>query len=390
MTEKKNELQVILDEQGLDEANSKAIIEAFGGPFEEAGAILANFSKDENGVLVPGKTVVSVTDESDIEGMTKARTDRLILKNARTTLEKNRKELKADINKQAKAIDNVANFAKSVIEPAEKYLQLQENFAKIKQEQEAEKKRADRLTKLSGFSVDTSIYNIDLMTDEAFADLLIRLQKDVDHAAQVEQKRIELEAEEEEKRIKAQAEIQAENDRLKKEAEEKEKRNELIRDRINMVTSLGLTWIAELNCYVMEELQVSPDQIKEYKKEDFQKVLDGITHVISEKLRIKNEEESKARAKAEEDSIEREKLQKAENDRLAAEAKAKKESDEAERTKLLAPDKEKVKDYIKTVAGSVVSYLPAVKSPDAMTILNDFQHKIQNAINQAMDQVEKL
>lgn len=205
-----NKLQIIFAEQGIDKPNIERLVEAFGGPFDEVGQVLATYRE------------VVVADENDAEGMATARQMRLQLKKARTTVENKRKELKADIVKQGRAIDSVARFVKENIEPAEAYLERQEKYAEIKQAERAAALRAERIAKLSAYTSDFSLYNLDDMNSEQFASLLDTLK--VQHEAKLaEEKRLEDERLAKEKAEAEEAErIRAENERLKTEAAERD------------------------------------------------------------------------------------------------------------------------------------------------------------------------
>lgn len=216
------DLQVIISEQGIEESDAKRLAEAFGGPFQEAGSILLNFSINSKKELVPSKDAVKVTEEDDLEGMKKAREQRLILKKARTTVENKRKELKDNIVKQGNAIDAVARFVKEQIKPAEDYLKLQEEFAGIKAMERAAAKKAERIEKLSQYSDNLSLYNLDDINDEQFDELLSTLKSQheakIAEAKRIEEERIARERAEAEEREK----IKLENERLKAEAESRE------------------------------------------------------------------------------------------------------------------------------------------------------------------------
>jgi colicin import membrane protein len=205
-----SELQVILKEQGVATENAKQLLEAFGAPFEEAGEILQDYQ------------TIKVESEDDTDAMAEARAKRLALKKVRTTVENKRKELKSDIVKAGKAIDSVAKFVKEVITPAEDYLQLQEDFVKIKQQKELDERRAARLFELGGLVEDPSVYNIDALDDEQYVELVERLtqeKSDREAAAKLaEEVRLKEEAAEKAR----QAEITAENERLKAEAVKRE------------------------------------------------------------------------------------------------------------------------------------------------------------------------
>lgn len=206
-----SELQVILKEQGVATENAKQLLEAFGAPFEEAGAILQNYQE------------IKVKDESDIAAMEEAKEKRLALKKVRTTVENKRKELKTDIVKAGKAIDSVARFVKEVITPAEEYLKTQEDFVKIKQENERLKIREERLGRLADLTETPDIYDLDNMNDEQFKALVGQLEHDRLMAKMaLEREEKERQAAEEAERAR-QAAIEEENLKLKAEAEERER-----------------------------------------------------------------------------------------------------------------------------------------------------------------------
>lgn len=208
------QLEVILREQQLETNAASALLEAFGAPFEEAGEILADYQ------------LIKVESEDDKKTMTEARTKRLALKRVRTTVENRRKELKADIVKQGRAIDSVARFVKEVISPAEEYLQLQEDYAAIKAKERADALLAEREGKLRDYVEDITVYDLAKMTDEQFQTLL-----DTEKANyQARQEAVRKAQEEAEAAAKAEAErqaqIEAENARLRAEAEAERKRRE--------------------------------------------------------------------------------------------------------------------------------------------------------------------
>jgi len=206
-----SELQVILKDQGVAADKSKAIIEAFGGPFQEAGEILADY-----------KNIV-VRGEDDTETMKTAKAHRLVLKKARTTVEKNRKALKEDIVKQGRAIDGVAKFVKDTIVPAEEYLQTQEDYVKIQEELRISKLKEERSAVLLEFTDDLSLYKITEMTELQFESLVKDLQDAKIAAAKAEADAAKAEAERIEKERLERIELEKENARLREEAEAKEK-----------------------------------------------------------------------------------------------------------------------------------------------------------------------
>lgn len=305
---RENQLTVILEEQAVGEANAQRLLEAFGAPFEEAGEILADYQ------------TIKVTDESDTATMAEARKKRLALKNVRVAVEKKRKELKEDIVKQGRAIDSVARFVKEVITPAEAYLQLQEDYAKIKAQERAAAIKAKRIEELSKYA-DPQLYNLDAMDEEQFSTLVADLKNQAEERAEAERKaEIERKAAEEAER-KRQAEIAAEYDRLKKEAEERE---------------------AELA-----------------------------------KQRAKAEEERRAR-----EALEAEQ-RRLEAEKEAALARERAEREEAERAAKAAPDKQKLLTFAQAIATIRAEKLPQVITERAQAIVDDIDealHHIEKAI----------
>ena len=216
---KQVQLQTIIEEQGITKSGMHPLIEAFGAPFTEAGEVLADYES------------IKVKDELDLATMAKAREARLILKKARTTVENNRKELKADIVKQGKAIDNIARFVKEQIEPAEKYLETQEKYAELKAAARQAEIKAKRVEQLSQYVDDISIFNLDEMTDERFEVVLESAKSQKEAEIALEKKREEERLETERKEREEQERIRLENEKLRKEAEEREKAEKAEREK---------------------------------------------------------------------------------------------------------------------------------------------------------------
>jgi len=309
-----DQLQVILDEQNVAQENAKQLIEAFGAPFTEAGEILSTY-KD-----------IAVTDESQKDLMAEAREKRLILKKIRTGVEAKRKELKENSLRTGKAIDGVARYIKENIEPAEEYLELQEKFAEIKEAERAAVVKAERIERLSKYTDDLSVYNLDIMQEETFDKLLADLKAAYD--ARVAKEKEEAEAVEKARlaEVERQKAIEAENAKLKADAEEREKALEAERKE-------AAAKQAEADAIRDKELQAERDKVEAERKK---------------------REEIEAEQK--------EALAKAEAERQAAE--------EAERQSLLAPDKEKLLTFSDALEIIRREKLPAVKTKQAQDVVN--------------------
>jgi hypothetical protein len=312
---KENQLQVILKEQNIEKESATAIVKAFGGPFEEAGEILATYKS------------IEVTDESQTDLMLQARSKRLALKKARTTVETNRKALKEDIVKQARAIDSIARFVKESIQPAEEYLEQQEKFAEIKRAERAAQLKAERVEKLMQYTDDISVYNLSVMSNDQFNTLLNTLK--AQHEAKLaEEKRIEAERIAKEKSEAEERErVRKENERLKKEAEERE--------------------------------AVAAKERAEAEKREA-------------KLRAEREAEQRAaQARLDEERKKREAIE-AEQRKAREEAEIEqRRKEEEERWALLAPDKNKLTNFSLALEQIRLQKLPSVKTKQAQDIVNN-------------------
>lgn len=322
-----NKLQVILKEQEIDENDVKKLVKAFGGPFDEVGEILSKYKE------------IEVTSEDDKEGMAKARELRLALKKARTTIENSRKDLKADIVKQGRAIDSVARLVKEEIEPAEAYLETQEKFAELKEAERKATLKAERTNKLMAFTDDISFYNLDEMNDEQFNTLLATLktqkENEVAEAKKAEEARLAQEKKDAEER-EAQ---RLENERLKKEAEQRE---------------------------------------AEQAKKD--------AEARAERERIEKESAEKlAKERAERQKLEDEKAE-----REAEEKKKEAEAEKARLAELNAGDKEKIHKFAQALSVIRAEKIPAVKNAKAQTITIMIDRKISELIKEIQDQLETL
>lgn len=319
-----NQLQVILDEQGVAQDNARQLIAAFGAPFEEAGVILADYR------------TIEVTQEDQFDLMAEARSKRLALKEVRVGVEKKRKELKEDSLRTGRAIDSVARFVKEAIEPAEEYLELQEKFAEIRQAERAAAVKSERVAKLSQYTSDLSIYNLDALDEAQFDSLLagLKAQKEADEAAAKKAETERLAATEAEKR--RQAEIEAENIRLKAEADKREK--EAIVERTKLQAEADKKLAAE-------------------------------------------------RAIADTERQKRESLEAAQREREEFEARSKADAEETQRQALLAPDKEKLLAFASMID---LIDLPALASKDAQAVLNNVEDLLAKVSNYIRGNVKGL
>ena len=255
---------------------------------------------------------IKVTNIGQTATMGEARQERLALREIRIAKEKVRKQVKEDALREGKAIDKIANFLDSVIEPMEKYLLDQEEYGKRLQEKVQAEQRDLRMCEFGKY-IEFLPPGVDLGTiaEEEHAKHL-HMAKALWEAREAEQNRIENERIEREKREAAEREaMRAENERLRKEAAEQ----------------------AEI--LAKERAEVERLRAEQEAKEQ------------AERERIAAEN----RAKMEADNAERERLRKEQAEKEAKEKAA-----------MEAPDKEKLVSYANELHACMKPYHFATQS----------------------------
>jgi hypothetical protein len=155
----------------IDELIGTGLIEKTKGDyikekFEDFTQAIEEWSEKANAIVV--------TEESQKELMAEAREGRLLLKAKRIEVEKTRKSLKEQSLSEGRLIDSVAKYLTSLIEPAEKHLELQEKFIEIQEQNKRIQLKADRTELLLPYKdvIDPNSIQLDLITDEAFTTIL--------------------------------------------------------------------------------------------------------------------------------------------------------------------------------------------------------------------------
>lgn len=170
-------VQVVNIEQGLIDSglqikDAKQLLTAYGMPLVRVGELLAQYES------------IVVSDVNDQATMQRAREMRLELKGYRVDIKKRHDTLKADVLRQAQAIDFVERTARNFIEPAEKYLEAQEKYAENLAKERALKKLAERKAELLKYTDNIAPYEAGLLalSDEDFEYLVMDLQKAKENA----------------------------------------------------------------------------------------------------------------------------------------------------------------------------------------------------------------
>jgi len=128
---KEDKLAVIVKDSGLETTKAKEVLEQFGDYFK----IADEWEKKAK--------MIVVNDVSQKADMQMARVGRLFLRDKINDVEKFRKQLKDQYVRGGRAVDTVAHFLKDLMIPTRDYLHEQENFIKIKQAEETERKRLE-------------------------------------------------------------------------------------------------------------------------------------------------------------------------------------------------------------------------------------------------------
>jgi len=176
-----NQLQIIVDESGLEKSKAQIILDKFTDYFEVA----AKWEKEAKELVV--------TDASQTEIIEKAAVGRKILSGKRIELEKTRKLMKENSLREGQAIDGISKTLKALIIPLEDYLKQQECFVQI-----AKAKKDEEILRLAHAKEEE--------------DRLAREKAEMVEAARL----FEIERKEQER-------VRRENEKLKKEIEEKDR-----------------------------------------------------------------------------------------------------------------------------------------------------------------------
>lgn len=204
------EIVVIVNETGLGNPQADFILSKFK-PLAENAKKLIEESND-----------INVTDVSQVDEMSRARSLRLSLKDIRVEADKTRKALKEDVVKYGNTVQGVYNVIKENIEPIEKKLEEQETFIERIKQAEAAALKKQRANLLSKYVEDISLYNYEALFPEAF-DALVASVKDSWEQDQRAMKEKEEERVAKEKAEKEENErIKIEHDRLLKEKKERD------------------------------------------------------------------------------------------------------------------------------------------------------------------------
>ncbi len=329
------ELGKIIGTSGLEPSKGKYLLDKFNGFF----AIADDWKKKAASIVV--------TSAEQKAEMQMARTGRLFLREKRLEVEKARKELKEESLRESQTIDSVAKVLKNLIEPIESYLDKQEHFVEIREEEEREARKAKRSKELESLGMVPALYDLKSMSEDVYRRLVdgerkaIQDRKDAEAKAETDRIERERRASEERERMRA------ENARLAKEAEAERQK----------------TAKAKADAEAREQKLKSEQQVREKK-------LKAEQDALLEKKRKENEKlQAELKAKAD------------------AEAREQKQREDEERKAARAPDKKKL-IALAVVIESIE--MPEVKSAEVKKVLSDAQTLLAKTSKFVREQAAKL
>jgi hypothetical protein len=280
--------------------------------------------------LVEESKSLTVSDFGDAEQIRAVKKHRLVLRDARVAITKTGKSLREDALKFQKAVIEKEKELVAIVEPEEERLQaFEDKAAALVEVKRREALLPARKAKLDEIKDGIEALDDQLLTmdDEAFNTYYngrIYEKNRKDREALEARERAVKEEEDRQRREKEKAEAEErgrqqererQEQRKKEEAEraEKEKSEAADRERreyeakqkarIDRVTALGLTWLADQQSYVLEDFNVGMVDIKTLTDEQFDHIIKGIQAEMKKRREAKEEAE---RARVEKERLEKE------------------------------------------------------------------------------------
>ena len=390
MTE--NQLQVIELPQEL-EALSK---QNLGLAKEKAREHLMAFAPmvTELSQLSDQMEAINFSEPTDVDAKA-AREIRLKMVKVRTGANNEKDERKKTILQEGNLIQAAYNMIKTACEMKESSLKAVEEY---RERIEAEKKArvtAERMEKLSVYNVNTDAKLIGDMTDATFEQFLKGVVTE-------HNERLEMERKMEEARIEAERKNEL---RLVREnglrmfyhlMTEQEQSRDFAEMADEEYKSLLSVLIERKEAEEKEKSRIAAEkEAAEKELEAERQKAAEIAKEAEEKLRkereeaqakIREAEEARAKAEAEAKRLEAERIaqEKAEKERLAKEEKERKA---AERKAKNASDKVKIASFISQLENVV---FPVCKADEAKDLVNEFEVKFKNLVNDFQFQADQL
>jgi len=280
-----------------------------------------------------------VTDATQVREMSLAREMRLSMRAIRVEAEKTRKRLKEDSIKKGRAIDGIYNALAYLIEPVEKYLSEQENFAEIAEAQRKQTIVEERSRLLLPWGVNLASYNLSEMDQADFDALLDRSKHAVEERKAEEKRREQERLEKERKAAEERARIMEENAKLRESQAQAQREAAEAKKKADA-----------------ENAKLREAQAKAQREADAAK---------AESERIAREVREQALAESRRRAAEEKKRQDEERRRQEEERERLVAAEKEEARRKMAPDREKLAEYAKMVRELG---LPELTSPEGKIV----------------------
>ncbi len=299
---------------------------------------------------------LTITDLDNQEEFQAVHDGRMVVKNHRVSVEKKRKELKADALEWGRKVDTEAKRIFALLKPVEDHLAGEEKkVTDEKKRIEAEKEAVEkvqiqtRVDTLFTYGVVMPYFDVAMLSDDDYSKTLETAKT----AYNVEQHRLEKERKAKEAEEKKLAEDRAEIERIKEEQEAKAKEQE----------------------EKEKALQAEKDKLEANKKaEEDRKNREAFEKKAAEDAKIQAEKDAQAKA-----------------EREVKELKEKEEREVAEKARReeLKPDKEKLLNWIKTFNQTNFP-TPRLESKEACKILEEAMDAFEEILQRVEEQTEEL
>lgn len=305
---------------------------------------------------------IVIRDENDEEGIAKARKIAKAMADDRINAEKRKKLIKEPYLRPSQLIDGVFNIYIDEAAPIEKLALEKAKTKELAEQARKEKVRAERETRLTPFVENVKAFDLrpDVMTDEAFDQLLLN-SKNAHEAAEADKKR------KEEERQRAEDEAAAERVKIRR-----------INDRTAELSAMGFVKDVAGERYALEDLSVFDREIENANEEAWSRIVSDIKPK-AEAARV----EADRKRKEGEEAL----RQKQEEERLRESGELEKKR--AEERARFATDREKLALWVDTL-DRLTATVPAMQNERTQTLVGEFKGELAGVVARFRHKIEQL
>jgi len=315
---------------------------------------------------------LSIVDVNDKDGFKAVRDARLECKRVRVSVEKDGKALRENAVKFQKAVIKREDDLIAIIAPVERKLEaMEEKYnawqeeIRIQKEREEQARISERVNKLAKFNYGIDLYDLTIMPDDKFNELLTQVEVDYN----TEQERIAKDKAEAESARLAEEQRQAELRAIHEENMRKE-REEIARQKAEFEQR-------EATLKALREKEIAEQRERENQIKAEREKLEAEKAELRRQQELKETEERARKEEAE--RIEREAKEKAERERLA--------ELERHRQEALKPDKDKLLRLAQELS---IFPMPEVSSDEAKAVIQHVEIGIAGACDYLVQKSKTL